>query len=409
MFYSVIKFISRISFFLFYREINVCGKAFINQGGPTLLLANHPNSFLDAIIIGNAYSRPFHFLVRSDMFKNFFLKWILKGLNGIPVYRHTEEKNRLRENQTSFNQCIDILKNNGTILIFAEGITIHDWEIKPIKSGPARLIWDALKDVELKERLTIIPIGINYNQYNHAGKHVYLFAGEPINNISPKPIEKYGEWKNRLKLCVREELRKISFVFSYPDKNSLTIWKSLLTNIKQFQPDHCKTLETINHLKTQISVAGLFNKNLSGKWIQQYFPFSKQQLLKDNLFFVLLLIPAVIGFTINYPFYKLLHFFVKKIFAKGIFFDSVLFATLTFLSPFYFWLIAVYGNMLTGYNSWLIFAISIITGIICKYWMMYCSSIYNYYNLTSAERNQLQMLLTNNQHTNEGLPVQLPQ
>lgn len=406
MLYSVIKFISRISFFLFYREINVCGKAFKNNEGPTLLLANHPNSFLDAIIIGNAYSRPFHFLVRSDMFNNFFLKWILIGLNGIPVYRHSEEKTRLRENQNSFDQCIDILKKNGTIMIFAEGITIHDWEIKPIKSGPARLIWDALQNEELKQRLTIIPIGINYNQYNHAGKHVYLFAGEPISNIGPELFEKYGEWKNRLKLRVREELRKISFVFSNPDKNKMTIWKSILTNVKQFQSDHCKTLETITQLKSQIIFEESGKKNLSGKWIQEYFPFSKQHLLKDKLFFVLLLIPAVIGFTLNYPFYKLLHFFVKRIFEKGIFFDSVFFATLTFLSPFYFWLISVCGNLLTGYNSWLIFAFSIITGIICKYWMMHFSSIYNYHNLSSAERDQLQIMLINNQHTNEGLPVQ---
>ncbi len=200
------------------------------------------------------------------MFNNPFLKWILKGLNGIPVFRSSEEKSRLRENKNSFKDCIDILKKGETVLIFAEGITIHDWEIKPIKSGPARLLWDAMQDEELHKNLTILPITINYNQFTHAGKHIHLFAGEPIENLRPSSLEKYGEWNTRLKIKVREDLKKIAFVFSSPIKDEMTIWKSFMTNADQFQKNKNKRPETINRLITELN---LNNSENSMHWVQE--------------------------------------------------------------------------------------------------------------------------------------------
>ena len=334
------------------------------------------------------------------MFHKPFLHWVLRGLNGIPVFRHTEEKTRLRENHKTFDQCIEVLKSNGTILIFAEGATIHDWEIKPIKSGPARLIWDAWQHDDLQKNLKIIPVSINYNQYKHAGKHVYIFSGEPLTQTRPEPNEHYGAWKNRLKLSIREALREISFLYNHTGKNEMTLWRSLLTNAEQFQKDSCKTIESINQIKSEIATLEFKHENLNELWMQEYFPFSNKRLQENKWKLSLLLIPTVIGFFLNYPFYKLLHIPVKKIFGKDIFFDSVFFAAFTFLFPLYWWGISWLGSEITGMNAWLLCGMIILSGMLCSYGLQHFASLYNYYRLSSANRKQLQQLWINNQKIN---------
>ncbi len=54
------------------------------------MACNHPNSFLDAIIIGAHFKRPVHFLARGDVFKHPLSKAILIRLKVIPIYRLSE-------------------------------------------------------------------------------------------------------------------------------------------------------------------------------------------------------------------------------------------------------------------------------------------------------------------------------
>jgi 1-acyl-sn-glycerol-3-phosphate acyltransferase len=53
--------------------------------GPLLITANHPNSFLDAIIIGALFQQPVHFLARGDAFKKPWHRWLLEQLHMIPA------------------------------------------------------------------------------------------------------------------------------------------------------------------------------------------------------------------------------------------------------------------------------------------------------------------------------------
>src|SRR5690606_28229192 len=108
---------------------------------------------MDAIVIGCSCRQPVHLTIRSDMFNNRLFKFLLKYLNGIPIYRISEERDKLRDNFSSIAYCKSVLQQNGIIIIFAEGVTLHDWELKPIKSGPSKIISHALTDDRLKETL----------------------------------------------------------------------------------------------------------------------------------------------------------------------------------------------------------------------------------------------------------------
>ena len=63
-----------------------------------MLVANHPNSFLDAVLIGAAIHRPTHFLARGDAFNHKTAAKILSSLNMLPVFRLSEGKENLLKN-----------------------------------------------------------------------------------------------------------------------------------------------------------------------------------------------------------------------------------------------------------------------------------------------------------------------
>lgn len=158
--------------------------------GPLLVVANHPNSFLDAIIIGSQFERPVHFLARGDAFDKPWHAKLLRLLNMIPVYRLSEGKENLSLNQEAFRKSEEILSASGIVLIFIEGICVHQHALQPFKKGAARI---ALESRE-KKNLQIIPVGVAYNSFERFGKSVNLIIGAGLTASTLFPFE--GETKN---------------------------------------------------------------------------------------------------------------------------------------------------------------------------------------------------------------------
>lgn len=53
----------------------------------------------------------------------------------MPVYRQREGKEHLYKNQNSFDASVEVLKNNGILLIFIEGTCLNKNEIQPFKKA----------------------------------------------------------------------------------------------------------------------------------------------------------------------------------------------------------------------------------------------------------------------------------
>ena len=176
MFYPAIKFAVKLSLTIFCRKINIGNVDHFKNKGPLLITANHPNSFLDAIIIGVHFKQPVHFLARGDAFNSPFAKYIFGLLNMIPVYRLSEGKENLSLNEETFKRSKEILNNNGIVLIFIEGISLHKHELQPFKKGASRIAKDSID----KEGLQVMPLGIAYDSFEKFGKTINMVAGSPI-------------------------------------------------------------------------------------------------------------------------------------------------------------------------------------------------------------------------------------
>lgn len=176
MLYPLIKIAVRIALKIFCRKIKIQNRGLLQTGGPLLITANHPNSFLDAIIIGSQFEQPVHFLARGDAFNKRWHNTMLRLLNMIPVYRLSEGKENLFLNEDAFRRSKEILSAGGIVLIFIEGICVHKHELQPFKKGAARIATDSKSLPEF----CIIPLGIAYQSFNRFGKTINIRIGEPV-------------------------------------------------------------------------------------------------------------------------------------------------------------------------------------------------------------------------------------
>lgn len=177
MLYRVLHPFSRLLRPLFIRDLRVHGTELLAQHGPIILAANHPNSFLDAILLCSLFEHPVTSLTRGDVFRAPWAKRMLHQLHMLPVYRVREGAENLGANYDTFKQCETILRNNGIVLIFSEGLCLNEWHLRKLRKGTARLAfqcWNAGIPVR------VVPTAINYSNFRRWGKQVHIHFSNSI-------------------------------------------------------------------------------------------------------------------------------------------------------------------------------------------------------------------------------------
>jgi 1-acyl-sn-glycerol-3-phosphate acyltransferase len=264
----------------------------LQQQGPLLIAANHPNSFLDAIIISSLFKSPVYSLARGDAFASKFIAKILRSLNMLPVYRVSEGIENLEYNYTTFDSCEKLFRRNKIILIFSEGGSTNEWHLRSLKKGTARL---ALNAWENNIALKILPLGINYSSFRFFGKNMFLNFG---NIISKKDFS--------------ENISKGKFTKEFNER-----LKSQLENLV-FEIDKNDREKLKGHFQI------------------------KQSFLKKFILFI----PAIIGFISNAPLYFIIHLIIKS--RANDHYDSVMTAILILFYPLYVLAITLIVLALTG-------------------------------------------------------------
>jgi hypothetical protein len=246
-----------------------------------MLACNHPDSFLDAIILCTLFDRPVYSLARGDAFKNKTFARILFKLKMLPVYRVTEGVENLEENYKTFDLCKEIFKQNGIVLIFSEGKCLNEWHLRPLMKGTARLAISSWEDgIPLK----VLPVALNYSSFRKFGKNVKLFFGDFITATDIISDNGHGKSIQSFNNNLAAQLRP--FVFEIDTNDIVSLRKAFFVHI----------------------------------------PAVKK---------ILLLIPSVIGWLIHAPLFFPVKNYVKKAPLDIEHYDSVIVAVLLFAYPLY--------------------------------------------------------------------------
>ncbi|RTL58702.1 MAG: glycerol acyltransferase [Sphingobacteriales bacterium] len=296
MIYQLLKPLARIYLKIACRNIKINHPHQLKHKGPLLLACNHPNSFLDGLVLAILFDKPVHSLARGDAFNRKWHAKLLRLLNIHPVYREKEGKGLVPLNYKTFAICKEIFKQNGIVLIFSEALCVNEWKLRPLRKGTARMAFDSWTG---NIPLTVLPVGMNYDSFDSFGKNIILNFGK--------------------------EIRKNDFDFSNNDGKNLVVFNQMLEEELK---------------KAVIEISSDDKATIRQTFFVQVNPIKKK----------LFAIPALIGYVIHAPLFFLTKSFVKrKAFNTG-HYDSILAGVLFLSYPFYLLMILIIAFIIT--QSW---------------------------------------------------------
>jgi len=164
MIYRILRLLVGLGIKLYYKEINIKNTKVFDHDGPMIIIANHPNTLMDAWMIGYACPKPIYFMAKSTFFNSSFKRKILKSLNMIPINRQVDGKIKGINNADSFEACYQLLEEGKTLVVFPEGTSIPERKLRELKSGTARIALEAEARNNGQLNLKIVPIGLFYSQ-----------------------------------------------------------------------------------------------------------------------------------------------------------------------------------------------------------------------------------------------------
>ena len=145
--YNTLRSCLRAALHCYFGRIHLHIGAAYSASGSTLLLAcNHPNSFLDALLVGTHLPMPMHFLARGEGFRHPLAAWVLRKLYMHPVYRIRGGRSDLQQAEASFSGAQRDLERGLSVLVFAEGVSVQTTSLRPLGKGTARIAhraWNA--------------------------------------------------------------------------------------------------------------------------------------------------------------------------------------------------------------------------------------------------------------------------
>ena len=162
--YRLLKLLIGIGIRLYYKEIKVKNRQFLDHDGPIIIIANHPNTLMDAWMVGQICKQPIHFMAKGTFFNSRFKRWILGSLNMIPINRSVDEKIDGVNNTDSFESCYKVLEAGKILVIFPEGNSMMERQLRVLKTGTARIALEVEKRNSGKLNLKVIPMGLFYSK-----------------------------------------------------------------------------------------------------------------------------------------------------------------------------------------------------------------------------------------------------
>jgi 1-acyl-sn-glycerol-3-phosphate acyltransferase len=226
---SLLRWLAETLVRLYYPRRTVEGTAHIPPSGPTLYVANHPNGLLDPLVFRVCTGHRVRFLAKSTLWGNPFGRLAMDAFRCLPVYRQQdvrvdERGQSIARNEETFALCRAELAAGAELALYPEGTSHSDPQLKPLKSGAARIALSAAAEASAKgdgRRVPVlVPAGSSYENRSTFRSGVHLIVGPAIDlsdhlaTFAADPRQAIdqltGEIRNRLNaLVLQAETREL--------------------------------------------------------------------------------------------------------------------------------------------------------------------------------------------------------
>lgn len=183
--YRLLRQLARVALDWFYADVVVQGRERLPRSGPLLIVANHPNALVDAMVVAVAAPRRVLLTAKATLFERPLLALLLRTVGVVPLRRAKDEHASLTgaqspaaRNADAFRKVTAALAGNEAVLVFPEGISHDAPTLAPLRTGAARMALMA-HDSGVKT-LHIVAVGLIYEQKERPRSRVLVRVGEPI-------------------------------------------------------------------------------------------------------------------------------------------------------------------------------------------------------------------------------------
>lgn len=160
---------------LFYR---LGTEGILPAEGPVLVIANHPNSLVDPVLVMAAARRPVSFLAKAPLFDDGRIAWLLRAAGAVPVHRPQDDPARLSKNAATLEAAGAALASGQVIAVFPEGRSHNEPSLAPLKTGAARI---ALLAAGITgNAVPIVPVGLNLRQKETFRSEAVVVVGRAV-------------------------------------------------------------------------------------------------------------------------------------------------------------------------------------------------------------------------------------
>jgi glycerol-3-phosphate O-acyltransferase / dihydroxyacetone phosphate acyltransferase len=183
--YWLLRQLAGVSLRWYYADLVVQGGERVPARGPLLLVANHPNALVDAMVIATAVRRRVLLTAKATLFERPALAALLRGIGVVPLRRAQDERSRrqggmasVSRNADSFRLVTASLARREAVLVFPEGVSHDASTLAPLKTGGARMALSASSDGI--SGLRILAVGLVYEEKERLRSRILVRVGEPI-------------------------------------------------------------------------------------------------------------------------------------------------------------------------------------------------------------------------------------
>jgi 1-acyl-sn-glycerol-3-phosphate acyltransferase len=178
--YTLLRLYTSLVLRFYYKHIIPRGKRNIPRGQPVILASNHQNALMDALVVIYQLGVQPVYLARADIFKKSIIRSILFFLKILPIYRIRDGVENLQENDQVFDRVLNVLGHKGTIGILPEGNHGDKKRLRMMKKGIFRIAFAAQETKGAEPWVCIVPVGLDYSNYQKARQTVIVQFGNPI-------------------------------------------------------------------------------------------------------------------------------------------------------------------------------------------------------------------------------------
>jgi 1-acyl-sn-glycerol-3-phosphate acyltransferase len=135
---------------------------------------------MDPLVLLRVLHRPTRPLAKAPLFDQRILGHILRGMGGLPVYRKEDTPDQMHRNQGTFDAAVAALREGEAVQIYPEGLSHSEASLATLRTGAARIAFQAEREAGWRLGLRILPVGLTYIRKSFFRGRVVAQVGSPI-------------------------------------------------------------------------------------------------------------------------------------------------------------------------------------------------------------------------------------